>query len=255
MELIWESTADDNSLIANTTKSQVDSNGSDYVSIPSTRADIPRVEANSEGYCVAQVRHRQRIPHQYSTQGLSGQILSREVNSKVNHSASYRSQDVQTPKMDLQSELNVVKFPGESISLEPATPHFSRGIPSPLGIQADSGRLQSGMLWYQTSIPGLQLYPMSLDGSAPVAGNCIPYAPVLPCENFAATTPSCQPLNSSGLVEMAIGQPHVSTLANHHQLFLWVTSQQAHPLSPWVISQYKICLIMNLCHLLIISIT
>ena len=75
---------------------------------------------------------------------------------------------------------------------------------------------------------------------------------VYPSGNQVTTTLSLEPLNSSRLVQMAIGWPQVITLANHHQIFQ-VTSQQILPLSPLVISQQKRCQIMTLCYLLNIS--
>ena len=58
----------------------------------------------------------------------------------------------------------------------------------------------SGVLMCQPNVPILQPCPVIVDGSAPVVGRSIPYIPVHPCGNLIATTPSLEPLNSSGLV-------------------------------------------------------
>ena len=58
----------------------------------------------------------------------------------------------------------------------------------------------TGVLMCQPNVPILQPCPMIIDGSAPVVGKSIPFIPVHPCGNPFVTTPSLEPLNSSGLV-------------------------------------------------------
>ena len=58
----------------------------------------------------------------------------------------------------------------------------------------------TGVLMCQPNVPILQPCPVIIDGSAPVVGESIPFIPVHPCWNPFVTTPSLEPLNSSGLV-------------------------------------------------------
>ena len=182
-------------------------------------ADHSRVEDNCMEYCVAQ------NPCQYSVQSSPRLVPVREVPSEVYSSASGGSQESLTSETDFD-------FDGLG-SQEQCQKHSYHPMPSGGSShpnQGYSGHLTysstypgyshqylqqqmpisnsryptvvptTGVLMYDSNVPVLQPCPVIVDGSAPVVGRSIPYIPMHPCGNQIATTPSLEPLNSSGLV-------------------------------------------------------
>ena len=178
-----------------------------------------RVEDNCMEYCVAQ------NPCQYSVQSSPRHIPVREVPSDVYSSASDGSQESLTS--ETYSEFNGLSSLGQcqKHSVHPMPPHVSshpnQGYSGHLSysptypgyshqysqqqMPISSSRYptvvpNTGVLICEPNVQILQPCPMILGGSAPVLGRSIPYIPVHPCGNQTATTPSLEPLNSSGLV-------------------------------------------------------
>ena len=182
-------------------------------------ADHSRVEDNCMEYCVAQ------NSCQYSVQSSPRLVPVREVPSEVYSSASGGSQESLTSETDFD-------FDGlgsqEQCQKHSYHPMPSGGLSHPN--QGYSGHLtysstypgyshqylqqqmsisnsryptvvpNPGVLMCQPNVPILQPCQVIIEGSAPVVGRSIPYIPVHPCGNQIATTPSLEPLNSSGLV-------------------------------------------------------
>ena len=178
-----------------------------------------RVEYNCVEYYVAQDQC------QYSVQSSPRLVLVREVPSEVYSSASDGSQESLTPETD--SEFNglssqeqyqkhsyhpmppgVLSHPNQGysglLSHTPTYPGYSHQY-SQQQMPISSSRYptvvsNTGVLMCQPNVQILQPYPMILEGSAPVVGRSISYISMHPCGNPVATTPSLEPLNSSGLV-------------------------------------------------------
>ena len=182
-------------------------------------ADHSRIEDNCVEYYVAQ------DPYQYSVQSSPRLVPVREVPSDVYSSASDGSQESLTS--ETYSEFDGLSSLGQcqKHSVHPMPPHVS-SHPNPgysghlsysstyLGYSHQYSQQQmpisssryptvvpnTGVLMCQPNVPILQPCPVIIDSSAPVVGRSIPYIPMHPCGNPVATTPSLEPLNSSGLV-------------------------------------------------------
>ena len=182
-------------------------------------ADHSRIEDNCVEYYVAQ------DPYQYSVQSSPRLVPVREVPSDVYSSASDGSQESLTS--ETYSEFDGLSSLGQcqKHSVHPMPPHVSshpnQGYSGHLSYSStylgyshqysqqqmpiSSSRYptvvpNTGVLMCQPNVPILQPCPVIIDGSAPVVGRSIPYIPMHPCGNPVATTPSLEPLNSSGLV-------------------------------------------------------
>ena len=178
-----------------------------------------RVEDNCVEYYVAQ------DPCQYSVQSSPRLIPVREVPSEVYSSVSDGSRESLTSETDLEFDGLSSQEQCQKHSFHPMPPGVSShpyqgysghlpysstylGYPHQYSQQQmpiSSSRYptvvpNTGVLMCQPNIPILQPCPVIIDGSAPVVGRPIPYIPVHPCGNPVATTPSLEPLNSSGLV-------------------------------------------------------
>ena len=178
-----------------------------------------RVEDNCVEYYVAQ------NPCQYSEQSSQRLIPVREVPSGVYSSASGGSQESLTSETDFDFDGLSSQEQCQKHSFHPIPPgvlsHTNQGYSGYLPysstylgyshqysqqqMPSSSSRYptvvpNSGVLTCQPNVPILQPCPVIVDGSAPVVGRSIPYIPVHPCGNLIATTPSLEPLNSSGLV-------------------------------------------------------
>ena len=178
-----------------------------------------QVEDNCVEYYVAQ------DPYQYSVQSSPRLVPVREVPSDVYSSASDGSQESLTS--ETYSEFDGLSSLGQcqKHSVHPMPPHVSshpnQGYSGHLSysptypgyshqysqqqMPISSSRYptvvpNTGVLMWEPNVQILQPCPMILGGSAPVLGRSIPYIPVHPCGNQIATTPSLEPLNSSGLV-------------------------------------------------------
>ena len=182
-------------------------------------ADHSRIEDNCVEYYVAQ------DPYQYSVQSSLRLIPVREVPSEVYSSASDGSQESLTSEtysevdgLSSQEQCqkhsfhpmppSVSSHPNQGysghLSYSPTYPGYSHQY-SQQQMPISSSRYptvvpNTGVLMCQPNVPILQPCPVIIDGSAPVVGRSIPYIPVHPCGNQIATTPSLEPLNSSGLV-------------------------------------------------------
>ena len=163
-------------------------------------------------------------PYQYSVQSSQRLIPVREVPSDVYSSASDGSQESLTSEtyseFDGLSSLEqcqkhsvhpmpprVSSHPNQGysdhLSYSPTYPGYSHQYsqpPMPISSSRYPTVPNTGMLMCQPTVPILQPCPVIVDGSAPVVGRSMPYIPVHPCGNLIATTPSLEPLNSSGLV-------------------------------------------------------
>ena len=152
--------------------------------------------------------------NQYSVQSSLRLIPVREVPFEVYSSASDGSQESLTSEtysefdgLSSQEQCQKHSFhQGYSghLSYSPTYPGYSHQY-SQKQMPISSSRYptvvsNTGVLMCQPDVPILQPCPVIIDGSAPVVGRPIPYIPVHPCGNQIATTPSLEPLNSSGLV-------------------------------------------------------
>ena len=164
-------------------------------------------------------------PYQYSVQSSPRLVPVREVPSDVYSSASDGSQESLTSETYSEFEglssleqcqkhsvhpmpPSVSSHPNQGysdhLSYSPTYPGYSHQYSQPQ-MPISSSRYptvvpNTGVLMCQPNVQILQPCPMILGGSAPVVGRSIPYIPVHPCGNQIATTPSLEPLNSSGLV-------------------------------------------------------
>ena len=178
-----------------------------------------RVEDNCVEYYVAQ------DPCQYSVQFSPRLVPVREVPSEVYSSVSDGSLESLTSETDSEFDGLSSQEQCQKHSFHPMPPGVSShpcqgysghlpysstylGYPHQYSQQQmpiSSSRYptvvpNTGVLMCQPNVPILQPCPVIIDGSAPVVGRPIPYIPVHPCGNPVATTPSLEPLNSSGLV-------------------------------------------------------
>ena len=178
-----------------------------------------RVEDNCVEYYVAQ------NPCQYSVQSSPRLVPVREVPSEVYSSISDGSRESLTSEIYSEFEGLSSQEQCQEHSFHPMPPgvssHPNQGYSGHLlysstylgylhqysqqQMPISSSRYptvvpNTGVLMYQPNVPILQPCPVIIDGSAPVVGRSIPYIPVHPCGNPVATTPSFEPLNSSGLV-------------------------------------------------------
>ena len=178
-----------------------------------------RFEDNCVEYYVAQ------NPCQYSVQSSPRLVPVREVPSEVYISTSDGSQESLTSETDSEFDGLSSQEQCQKHSFHPMPPgvssHPNQGYSGHLPYSStylgyshqylqqqmpiSNSRYPTvvpttGVLMYDSNVPVLQPCPVIVDGSAPVVGRSIPYIPMHPCGNQIATTPSLEPLNSSGLV-------------------------------------------------------
>ena len=178
-----------------------------------------RVEDNCVEYYVAQ------NPCQYSVQSSPRLVPVREVPSEVYSSTSDGSQESLTSEIYSEFEGLSSQEQCQKHSFHPMPPgvssHPNQGYSGHLPYSStylgyshqysqqqmpiSSSRYptvvpNTGVLMCQPNVPILQPCPVIIDGSAPVVGRSIPFIPVHPYGNPFVTTPSLEPLNSSGLV-------------------------------------------------------
>ena len=193
------------------------------ISLPGAEANHPMIEDNSVKYCIAQ--NKSSIPYQYSVQSSSRLVPVREVPSDMCSSASDGSQESLTSETDSESDglsslelcqedsyhpasSCIPNHPNQNCSGYPSSSqtYLDHSYPcSQQQIPVSSSRYprvvpNPGLLIFQPNVPVPQPCPGTLCGSARKPESSISYVPVHPCGNQVATTPSLEPLNSSGLV-------------------------------------------------------